>query len=404
MEYIKSAFLNIKQNKGRTFLTMLGIIIGISSVITILSIGNGMRTTLNKSLDSITNGAIPISIDNKNTNKYLTYDDIRLIKDSVPLIKGVSVKMYSNGTAHLRNNIFVYLNGSTPDSYNNLKDGLAQGRYYTESELESASAVCVISEQSAIFLFGSVNVLGMTVPVDFNNVSGEFTIIGIARSTEKEIQDARSLLSEGYIDFTYADLYVPYTVMTQRLLLTEDKITSFDIYPVQGKADEAALKAKAVAETILDLRGKNAVKIQSFASFADMYSKILNAVTGVIAFIAAISLLVGGIGVMNIMTVTVTERTREIGIRKSLGARTSSIMLQFLTESATITLLGGIIGMIFGYIFSRIVGMVADITPVILPNDVILVVSISTAIGIFFGMYPARKAAKLNPIDALRTE
>ena len=169
-------------------------------------------------------------------------------------------------------------------------------------------------------------------------------------------------------------------------------------------ADEAAAKAKSMAENMLDLRGENAVRIQSYASMMEMYVNILDSVTLVIALVAAISLLVGGIGVMNIMTVTVTERTREIGIRKSLGARTSSILFQFLVESSMITLLAGLIGMILGFVLSSLVGYFADLTAVIKPSDVALVVSISISVGLFFGIYPARKAAHMNPIDALRTE
>ena len=163
--------------------------------------------------------------------------------------------------------------------------------------------------------------------------------------------------------------------------------------------------ADLVRDLLLDLRGEKAVTVQSFASMMSMYTSILESVTMIVTLVAAISLIVGGIGVMNIMTVTVTERTREIGIRKSLGAHTASIMLQFLIESSMITLLAGFIGMGLGYALSLLVSQVsASLTAVILPSDVILVVSISSGIGIFFGIYPARRAAKLNPIDALRAE
>ena len=172
----------------------------------------------------------------------------------------------------------------------------------------------------------------------------------------------------------------------------------------QYRADETALKVKSVTENILNLRGEKAVSIQSFASMASTYTSILNVVTLVVTMIAAISLVVGGIGVMNIMTVTVTERTREIGIRKSLGARTSYILIQFLTESAVITLLGGMLGMLMGFLFTKVVGNFMSFPPVISPMNVLLVVAISVADGLFFGIYPARKAAKMDPIEALRQE
>ena len=168
--------------------------------------------------------------------------------------------------------------------------------------------------------------------------------------------------------------------------------------------DEAQAKIKSVVENVMGLRGESAIKVKSTEGMSTVEETILDVITSVVSLIASISLLVGGIGVMNIMTVSVTERTREIGIRKSLGARTSSILTQFLAEAAILTSIGGIIGIILGLLFAKIACMVAGFGFVVNPFLIAGVVAISTGIGLFFGIYPARRAAKLNPIDALRTE
>ncbi len=406
MEYIKSALANIKLNKGRTFLTMLGIIIGISSVITIMSVGNGMKASVNSSLDNMTNGAVTIKIDAKKTDKYLTPEQLKTIREAVPEIRGVTPSVTAYGTSDIRRSetVDVRVFGGNEDYICEFDDGIAAGRFYTEDEVDSAAEVVVLTEVSALYFFGTTDVLGLTLPLDIAPASRDVTIIGIMRSTPEDIEYAQKILAAGELRYVWADIYMPYSTLTDRFGLLGDNITSFSVYPVFGMADEAALKAKTVAEGLLGLRGEGAVQIQSYASMMEMYSSILDAVTVVIALVAAISLIVGGIGVMNIMTVTVTERTREIGIRKSLGARTSYIMLQFLTESATITCIGGIIGLGLGYLFGLLIEKVGGVDVLFIPRDILLAIFVSTAIGIFFGIYPARKAARLNPIDALRTE
>ncbi len=406
MEYLKSALSSIKQNKGRSFLTMLGIIIGIASVITILAIGNGMKSYVNSSLDDIQSGAVTINIDPKKTDKYLTADNLKLIESAVSGIYGLSPSQSTFGEAVNRDKTDLSLKGGTPVIERNEKDGIYKGRFFNDDEVDSAAYVCVITQDTAIYLFGTYDVVDNTIEVDVQGKSGELRIVGVMKSSESDIEaalSARHPTADVY-DLFFGTLYVPYTLLTQRFGVGSDKITSFEIYTLPGNADESALKVKSVTENVMDLRGENAVKIQSFASMMATYTNILDMVTMVVAVIAAISLLVGGIGVMNIMTVTVTERTREIGIRKSLGARTQYILLQFLTESALITLIGGFVGIIMGALFTFVVSKFMSFPPIISPMNVLLVVSISIADGLFFGIYPAKRAAKMNPIEALRQE
>ncbi|WP_029320863.1 ABC transporter permease [Butyrivibrio sp. AE3004] len=405
MEYLKSAISSIKQNKGRTFLTMLGIIIGIASVITILSIGNGMKGYVNSSLDDMSAGGITINIDAKKTDRYLESGDLQKIKEAVPEVLGITNSLSANGTIVTeRQESNVGLTGGMPDIARENTEGMYSGRFFRQDEVDSGAAVCVLSQEDAILLFYTDDVLEKSFTLNVGPKSLECAVIGVTKSKDEEIKNAREAVRKKEQAYYWISLYVPYTFLTEKLGQAGDKITSFKVYATPGTADETALKAKSATENIIDVRGEGAVQIQSFASIAGAYNNILNIVTLVVALIAAISLLVGGIGVMNIMTVTVTERTREIGIRKSLGARTSYILLQFLTESAVITLLGGMIGMLFGFIFTKVVGMFMSFPPIISFSNVILVVSISIADGLFFGIYPARRAARMDPIEALRQD
>ena len=181
-------------------------------------------------------------------------------------------------------------------------------------------------------------------------------------------------------------------------------VNGFTIYMDKENKDAVLGKTRAVVENVLGIRGENAVKVSSGYGFDETTDQILNIITSVVALIAAISLFVGGIGVMNIMTVSVTERTREIGIRKALGAKISSIMTQFIAEATILTLVGGVIGIIVGLSIALILCKIVDFVFIVRPGVVATVVGISTAIGLFFGIYPAKKAANLDPIEALRME
>ena len=391
-------------NKGRTVLTMLGIIIGISSVIAILSVGNGLKSDLTSSLDDMVSGAVTINLDPKKTDKYLTATDLKVIEDAIPIARGVSPSFSAFGESKYRRTMNTRVLGGTPGCVYEFDKGFYSGRFFTEDDVEYANDVCVLNQMSALFIFGTTDAQGLTFDLTIGDKTRTITVVGVVRSEEKQLEAAKEIIIGGSLEYYYADIYVPYSLLTTKYNLGKEQFTSFLLYPAPGMADEAAAKAKTLAENILDLRGEGAVVIQSYASLMDMYVNVLDSVTLVIALVAAISLLVGGIGVMNIMTVTVTERTREIGIRKSLGARTSSILLQFLVESSLITLLAGFIGMILGFGLSFLVGNLVNIKAAIHTTDVALVVAISVGVGIFFGIYPARRAAKLNPVDALRTE
>ncbi|MDE6601100.1 MAG: ABC transporter permease [Lachnospiraceae bacterium] len=402
-EYIKIALMNIKTNKGRSVLTMLGIIIGIASVIMIISIGNGVRGSINEELENMGGGLIAIytNSDVDGNDVSFTEEDFALIKEKVEHVKGATAQYgYYGATAKGRKGDFMAIlnGGNTALQYAIGNEPIVRGRYFSDSECEAASMVCVINESSARSLFGTTDVVGMTFELSLWDVSQDVRIVGIRQDTPAGIISAMS--GGGYLQVEmplpsmasgfgfwiggFSQLYV---------------IADSSEYVTQVAADTISL-----LENRYNVRGENKIMMESFADYSAQYDQILGMLTLFISFVAAISLLVGGIGVMNIMLVSVTERTREIGIRKSLGARTRSILLQFLAEAGIITLIGGLIGIVLGALGASAVCGAMGFSSQINVSTVIIAAAFSSGVGIFFGIYPAKKAAKLSPIEALRHE
>lgn len=399
-EYIKIALMNIKSNKGRSFLTMLGIIIGISSVIMIISIGNGVKGGINSELNSMAGGQLYIysyGDNDEGISVEFTDEDVEAILEKVPHVKAVTPKWGFNGTAAGRKGIFsATASFGMPGLEYSSNDPVIKGRYFTENDYYSGNRVCVITENSAKILFGTTNVIGMTFDYTMYGVTQEFTIVGIR-------QDNASMLS-GLMMSDIINMEAPLSVISSDYGFY---VSNNDLLIISDSAENSTQVAKDVVrlmENRHNVRGKNAISVDNFNDYMSQMDQILSYITVFVVFVAAISLLVGGIGVMNIMLVSVTERTREIGIRKSLGARTGSILLQFLSESAIITLLGGLIGIAIGvagaYGICSLIGFTARVEL----GTVLGASLFSSAVGLFFGIYPARKAARLSPIEALRHE
>ncbi len=400
-EYIKSALASITGNKGRSFLTMLGIIIGISSVLTVLIIGDGMKATVNSEIDSIGATTVSVNLINTKTDKKFTKQQLDQIGESIDKIYGISPSFTVYGDLRTRKGkqIEVSVSGESEVSENSGQAKMVHGRYYTASDVEDAKNVLVISQTFAKMVFGYDDVVGQTVELTSSDITQEFTVVGVRE--DNPIDNVYANFGDDAMVLAGA----PYTSLADAFDYNlDDMFTSFTIYLDSENKDEVLGQTRAVVENIMGLRGESAVGISSGYGFDATTNSILDIITSVVAIIAAISLLVGGIGVMNIMTVSVTERTREIGIRKSLGARTSSILTQFLAEAAILTFTGGIIGIAFGLSVSFIICKVVDFSFTVNPMLVAGVVMISTAIGLFFGIYPAKRAANLDPIEALRNE
>lgn len=403
-EYLKMAVSNIKANKVRSFLTMLGIIIGISSVILIMSLGNGAKNVITEQMSGIASGQIALYTYDSTGSYYITNEDIEAIENSVEGIKAVNTYEGCDGTTSTQKGEFqVSASGQMASFQYFSSTGILKGRYFNETEYLSGQPVCVIGENDAIRLFGSTDVIGMNLDVVLWGTEIQFTIIGVEQAEK-----------ESMFTFTYENspvyIYFPLTVLSQVYGMEMD-----DYYMIYLLAEEDA-DTKAITSQVVDLLerrhqcyGEDIYQYESFNDYVSQVNTVINVVTMLISFVAAISLMVGGIGVMNIMLVSVTERTREIGIRKALGAKTRSIMLQFLSESAIITMIGGLIGIIMGvsgaYLIAKLVSALNPImafTPSVSITTVLVTTLFSSAIGLFFGIYPAKKAAKLSPIEALR--
>lgn len=399
-EYIKIALMNIKSNKGRSFLTMLGIIIGISSVIMIISIGNGVKGGINSELNAMAGGQIFIYAYGDNDEGVeieFTDDDLDTIMEKVPNVKAVTPQWGFNGSCTGRKGTFSgqIQFGRAGLEYSS-NDPVIRGRYFSENDYYSGNKVCVITENSARTLFGTTNVLGMTLDISLYGTTQEFNIIGIRK-------DNASMLS-GMMMSDMVSVEAPLSVVTSSYGFYVMMDSLLVISDGAEHSTQVATDVVRLLENRHNVRGANAIQVQNFNDYMSQMDQILSYITIFVVFVAAISLLVGGIGVMNIMLVSVTERTREIGIRKSLGARTGSILLQFLSESAIITLMGGVIGILIGVLGAVGVCSLIGFTAKISAGTVLGASLFSSAVGIFFGIYPARKAARLSPIEALRHE
>ncbi|GET34722.1 ABC transporter permease [Prolixibacter bellariivorans] len=399
----KIAINALRRNKFRAFLTMLGIIIGVASVIAMLAIGEGSKRSIQEQMSSMGTNLIqvmPASMERGgvqlgNTNsESLTLKDITAIQNSCPDVVAVSPELRASGQAVYGNKNWPTSMYGINDEYLNIKKyDLASGRMFTESEIKSMGKVCLVGHTVVKNLFGEdADPIGQTIR--FKKVP--IKIIGV-------------LAPKGDNSFGRDQddiIMAPYTTVQKRILAIDY---------IQGISMSAASEQKANAaidEVEKALRKSHKItgkeqddfRVFSQSELVSTFSSISNVLTALLGAIAGISLLVGGIGIMNIMYVSVTERTREIGLRMSIGGRGIDILMQFLIESVLLSVIGGILGIILGYLASNLVGSIMGWPVYVMSSSVILSFLVCSAIGIFFGWYPARKAAGLNPIDALRYE
>jgi len=400
---LKLAIYALKRNKMRALLTMLGIIIGVASVIAMLAIGEGSKKSITDQIASMGTNLVSVQPSSQQRGGIqlgnsgavnLTIKDMDAIRAECPSVGDISPEVRANGQAVYSNkNWPTSLFGSNTEYLKIKLIEVSEGRSFTEQEVKGAAKVCLIGETVLENLFGKgTNPIGLSIR--YKKIP--FTIIGILKSkgTNTYGQDQDDLL------------LAPYTTVQKRVL------ASTSIGSIQSSAINESATKSAAAEMEQALRRSHKLKegsdndfrIRTQEDLVTTSSSVSNVLTILLGAIAGISLLVGGIGIMNIMYVSVTERTREIGLRMSVGGRGKDILMQFLIESILLSIIGGVIGIFVGIGASQLIGILMKWPVVVLPASVVLSFLVCTVIGVFFGWYPARKAANLNPIDALRYE
>ena len=400
IENMQMAFFAIRINKMRSILTMLGIIIGIGSVISIVSIGDTMRAMfadLYKNV-GLTQAYISIGywVDDTRQGDYFTLDEMEQVKEA---FSDEIAYIDSSASASAK---AVYKRTSIDFSYEgidwNYQDvqpvNMVYGRYLNEGDILGRKKNVVMDTDSALKLFGVEDAVGRTFRTTLYGTTDDFTVVGVYR---KEINAFQAMMMG---QSKNGSAFIPYTLLTW----PNDYFYSLHVYAREGvNLDDFFGQLQAYCAK-LHSRNPNDMYVQTAVQEMNMVDSIMGGLSAAVGGIAAISLVVGGIGIMNIMLVSVTERTREIGIRKALGARTRDVMVQFLTESAILSACGGLIGVILGVSLVAAGGTALGMKVVIRPLIVVIAVGFSAVVGIFFGLYPASKAAKSDPIDALRYE
>ena len=388
------AFQNILSSKMRSFLTMLGIIIGIASVMVIIGLGNGMQTYMTDMFQSMGTNTLRVQITGRGTSRSVSADDIFDIVEKNPVdFVDMSPTVTMMGTAKIGRETLgsTSITGVSEYYFDISAYALREGRGLLYIDMENRTKVCVVGSYLADEWFNG-DALGESIRIGGNS----FTIVGVLEQEDDEPD-------EGGTDDA---IYLPYSTVSR---LSRVPINS---YTVRIVSEDRAAESKRVLENELFeiLRSDDAYMVISMTQLLGVMSQMLDVVITVLAIIAGISLVVGGIGIMNIMLVSVSERTREIGIRKALGAKERYILTQFVIEAAVTSAIGGAIGIAAGYglssLASVLVTALMEVEMAVTPSSssIALAFGASAAIGIVFGFLPARKGAKLNPIDALRYE
>lgn len=404
---IKSALRALLANKLRSALTMLGIVIGVGSVVALLSVGTGAQSSITSQISNI--GANVITVYSGTRNNFtpsgagggstapLTYEEAGDLK-GLTGVAAVSPQVQSRQTLKYQSSqTSVQVVGVEPDYATVHPDQLDHGRFITAADVTNKSRVVVVGSQIVTDLFGGLDPVGKSIKI--NGIL--FKVVGVMKEQG----------SGGFGFSRDSTTYVPITTAMARLsnsrVGSQKSVSTIEVSATSSDSIDTAITAiKAKLRTLHKIGAGESddFTVQSQSDILSAATSVASTLTVFLGAIAGISLLVGGIGVMNIMLVSVTERTREIGLRKAVGAKRRDILYQFLTETLVMSILGGIIGIIIGWGIATAVSAAGLITTVVSAESIALAFGFSAAIGVFFGLYPANRAAGLKPIEALRYE
>ncbi|MBM7113608.1 ABC transporter permease [Archangium primigenium] len=407
LETLMLAVRSLLRSKMRSFLTALGIIIGVGAVIAMVAIGDGARANVQKVFDSMGTNLLILLPGSTNsggarggfgTQPSITWDDLEAIRTQLPSVRAAAPEMRTSAQVFSEDqNWTTSVTGTTPDFFGVRMYSIDQGRLLNEADVESGAKVAVVGQTVVEKLYGSgFNPVGQVIRIK----KMPFTIVGMTA------RKGQSPMGQDYDD----SIFVPATSF-QRQLQSQSlgKFITGMIY-VQADATSGTARAQQELTTLLRERhriaddGQNDFDIRDLSELANNRQQSTETLSLLLASIAAVSLVVGGIGIMNIMLVSVTERTREIGVRVAVGARPRDILLQFLIEALTLSLLGGLIGAGVGMGVANVLAQQFQWPLLVRPDVILVALGFSALIGVGFGLYPARKASRLDPIDALRYE
>lgn len=393
IDFLKSGWLNLFRKKTRTLLTMSGIAIGVMSVVIISMIGEVGKHAIQSELSSMGIGGIIVSLNSqKSGSEKLKTEELRMIQQNENVLEAAPL-MTQYGNIRMRKQVSKgVILGMDRDTDDIVSMELLHGRMINQSDITSLSQVCVVDESYALARYKRSNIVGKTLEIAFNGGYQSFEVVGVAKSGGVLMQN----LMGGIVpDFTY----IPYTTMQKFSLKT-----GFSQIVVRTKegADAQAVSTDLTKAVNQSIGKKDAVKISDLNQQMEQLNGILQIVTWILTVIAAISLVVAGLSIMTVMLVSVSERTREIGIKKSIGASKKIILAEFLTESFLLTSLGAILGAAAGTAIGAAGCMSLGISAIINYKILLFSVLFAVVVGVLFGVYPALKAARLKPVDALR--
>lgn len=400
-ESFKQAFDSLKANKLRSILTMLGIVMGVFSVITIVAIGNAAQAYMNAQFEKIGANTITITYKSRDTDQqdWIRLEDMKSVAKAVPEIKNIATYIQKNGTLRIgpeARNAVVMGVSSQYKSFDVLE--MAQGRFINDFDISAQSKVIIVDELFVKKYFGEGRkVVGEYVTFKTRDgITAKLRIIGVKKSGNDLFE---GMMSNDQIP---AIVYMPITTV-QSLYLNSARLDSLMVSVVDKD------KLRDTGNTIIKLleskhSKKDLYMAQNSADIQKAIGDVLGVISSVLLVIAVITLIVGGIGIVNILLVSVTERIREIGIRKALGAQKKDIIIQFITESIIMTGLSGLLGILLGVIAGGVISSLIKIPPVVDIKVILLSFTGSIALGLIFGVYPAKRAADLDPIESLRYE